>query len=45
MMKMKDGERIGGFTATADDYDDEPRGKSTGRKATKPSTDEDDDLL
>ena len=46
VMKMDDGERIGGFTATADDYDDEPKGKSTGRKTNaKPSVDEDEDLL
>lgn len=45
LMKMGDGERIGGFTATADDYD-EPRGES-GKRPTNNSKEqaEDDDLL
>lgn len=45
LMKMEDGERIGGFSANADDYDDEPRrGGAANRRTSKP-TNEEDDLL
>lgn len=40
VMKIKDGERIGGFTASADDYDDQPK---SGKKASQKA--DDDDLL
>ena len=46
LMKMDDGERIGGFTATADDYGDGPKSK-TGKHPINNSKEqaEDDDLL
>lgn len=44
VMKIEDGERLGGFSASADDYEDD-EDYSTSKKSNRAEEDEDSDLL